>query len=147
MPGFIASQLLDGNRLVLNLLDIILRRRLRHVSTGWGLRRGLWVHGVATPLDYVRLTRDYSLEGRVEAIACGTGIGAAELRPILITQAVKLSLSALMRAKSEAGSFDAASAGTAPGAQGVGRARLVDVAVEMAAQAGCARAKRCRRPG
>jgi pimeloyl-ACP methyl ester carboxylesterase len=85
LPGFFARALPDGNPLALALLNLILRRRMRHVTTGWGLRRGLWVHGVKSPLDYVRLTKDYSLEGRVERIRCPTLICSAENDDIGVT--------------------------------------------------------------
>ncbi|HVJ55808.1 MAG TPA: alpha/beta fold hydrolase [Aliidongia sp.] len=85
LPGFIARALPDGNPLILNLLDLILRRRMKHVSAGWGLRRGLWVHGVDSPLAYIRLTRDYALEGRAELIRCPTLVCAAENDDIGVT--------------------------------------------------------------
>jgi pimeloyl-ACP methyl ester carboxylesterase len=85
MPGFIARQLPDGNALVLALLNFILRRRMRHTTAGWAIRRGLWTHGVDSPLAYIRLTRDYSLEGRVERIRCPTLICSAENDEIGVT--------------------------------------------------------------
>ena len=44
---------------------------------GWALRRGLLVHGLKTPIDYLRLTADYATE-RPEAIRCPTLICSAE---------------------------------------------------------------------
>ena len=85
MPTAIARELPNGKPLVLALLGLILRRRLGHLTAGWGLRRGLWVHGVETPLDYMRLTRDYSLEGRAERIRCPTLICSAEEDDIGVT--------------------------------------------------------------
>src|SRR5262249_20077471 len=61
MPAFVARQLDGGSRQVVWLLDRVLRRRLRHPTAGWVLRRGLWVHGVKTPLELVRLMADYTL--------------------------------------------------------------------------------------
>ena len=52
MPGFIARAFSNGNPLVLALLDVILRRRMRHTTAGWGMRRRLWTHCVKNPLDY-----------------------------------------------------------------------------------------------
>lgn len=43
---------------------------------GWNLRRGVYVHGVDTVLDYVRATRAYTLEGYASRITC----------PVLITR-------------------------------------------------------------
>ena len=85
VPGFIASQLPDGQGFAIGLLESILRRRLRHPTAGWGLRRGLWVHGVNNPLDYIRLTAQYSLEGRAEKIRCPTLICSAENDEIGVT--------------------------------------------------------------
>lgn len=85
LPAFVARQLLDGNRLVLKLLEISLRRRMRHLTAGWAIRRGLWTHGVATPLDYIRLTPEYSLEGLVGQIACPTLVCTAEDDAIGVT--------------------------------------------------------------
>jgi pimeloyl-ACP methyl ester carboxylesterase len=85
MPGFIARELPGGNPATLGLLGFMLRRRMRHVTGGWGLRRGLWVHGVNTPLDYLRLTQDYSLKGRAEQIRCPTLVCSAENDDIGVT--------------------------------------------------------------
>jgi hypothetical protein len=85
VPRFIARQIPNGNPVVLALLNMILRRRIRHLTDGWGLRRGLWTHGVKNPLAYIRLTEHYSLEGRVERIHCPTLICSAEHDEIGVT--------------------------------------------------------------
>jgi pimeloyl-ACP methyl ester carboxylesterase len=85
LPSFIARELPDGSPLVLALLDFILRRKMRHPTAGWALRRALWVHGVDSPLGYVRLTQDYSLEGRVAQIKCPTLICRAAADEIGVT--------------------------------------------------------------
>lgn len=85
MPDFIARELPDGNPMILRLLGFMLRRRMRHVTGGWGLRRGLWVHGVNTPLDYLRLTQAYSLGGRADQIRCPTLVCSAENDDIGVT--------------------------------------------------------------
>jgi hypothetical protein len=85
VPAFVAREVPDGNRLVLRLLNAILNRKLRHTTAGWGLRRGMWVHGVKSPLEYVKLTRDYSLEGRAESIRCPTLVCSAENDEIGVT--------------------------------------------------------------
>ena len=43
-------------------------------TAGWALRRGMLVHGVSTPLEYLDALRDYTLRGRAELIACPTWI-------------------------------------------------------------------------
>jgi pimeloyl-ACP methyl ester carboxylesterase len=85
MPGFVTRALPDGNPLILGLLNIILRRRMRHPTAGWALRRGLWTHGVNSPLDYIRLSQSYSLEGQAEQIRCPTLVCSAENDEIGVT--------------------------------------------------------------
>jgi len=85
VPAFVAREVPDGSALVLRLLSLILKRKLRHTTAGWGLRRGMWVHGVDSPLDYVKLTRDYTLEGRAERIRCPTLVCSAENDDIGVT--------------------------------------------------------------
>jgi len=85
MPPWIARELPNGNPLVLAGLNLMMRRRVRHVTAGWGLRRGLWVHGVKSPLAYLRLTQDYSLEGLAGRIRCPTLICSAENDDIGVT--------------------------------------------------------------
>ena len=64
LPGFLARELPDGRQFVLDLIDRILRARLRHPTKGWAIRRGLWVHGVDRPIDYLRLTAQYTIRWR-----------------------------------------------------------------------------------
>ncbi len=85
MPGFAVRALIDDNRFVLSLLARSLRKRLRHTTAGWGLRRGMWVHGVSDPLAYLRLTEQYTVEGRTARIACPALICSAENDDIGIT--------------------------------------------------------------
>ncbi len=85
MPAFVARQLDGGSRQLIWVLDRVLRRRLRHPTAGWVLRRGLWVHGVNTPLELVRLMGDYSLRGRAERITCPTLVCSAEKDEIGVT--------------------------------------------------------------
>ncbi len=70
---------------MLSLLARSLRKRLRHTTAGWGLRRGMWVHGVSDPLAYLRLTEQYTVEGRTARIACPALICSAENDDIGIT--------------------------------------------------------------
>ena len=85
MPPWIARELPNGNPLVLAGLNLMMRRRMRHVTAGWGLRRGLWVHGIESPLAYLRLTQDYSLESLAGRIRCPTLICSAENDDIGVT--------------------------------------------------------------
>jgi len=85
LPAWIAREIPDGKPFVLRLLNLILARKMRHTTGGWGLRRGLWVHGVKSPLDYVKLTQQYTLVGRAEQIRCPTLICSAEDDDIGVT--------------------------------------------------------------
>jgi pimeloyl-ACP methyl ester carboxylesterase len=78
MPRFLASALPDGNRFRLGLLERLLELRLNHPTRGWAIRRGLLAHGVERPIDYLKLTAAYTMEGRAERIACPTFIASAE---------------------------------------------------------------------
>ena len=53
-------------------------RAPRSRPAGWALRRGLLVHGVSEPLDFVESLREYTLAGRAEHIACPTWVCNAE---------------------------------------------------------------------
>jgi pimeloyl-ACP methyl ester carboxylesterase len=87
IPAFVARELQAGGSAAQSLASLILRRRVRHATAGWGLRRGMWVHGVRTPLDYLRLLKAYSLEGRAERIRCPTLVCSAENDEIGVTAA------------------------------------------------------------
>jgi dienelactone hydrolase len=78
LPGFLARHLPDGNATVLKALDALLMMRLKKPTAGWALRRCLWVHGVARPIDFLRLTAQYTSVGRVERIKRPTLICRAE---------------------------------------------------------------------
>jgi pimeloyl-ACP methyl ester carboxylesterase len=48
----------------------------------WTIRRALWVHGLDTLSDYLRVAAEYSLAGRAEEIRCPTLVTWAEGDPI-----------------------------------------------------------------
>lgn len=85
VPGFIARELPDGNPLAMAVFEFLVRRRMRHVTAGWGLRRCLWVHGVQSPSAYMRLTAEYTLHGRADKIRCPTLICRAQNDDIGVT--------------------------------------------------------------
>jgi pimeloyl-ACP methyl ester carboxylesterase len=72
LPAVLARQIPDGNGIALDVLKLALNRRLRHLTKGWTLRRGMWAHSASTPLDYMRLLQDYTLKGYAEQITCPT---------------------------------------------------------------------------
>src|ERR1700683_2759725 len=78
VPGFLRGGFSDQNPVANAILRHIFESMLRHPTKGWALRRGMLVHDVSSPLEYVNLTRDYSLEGLVPKISCPTLVCTAE---------------------------------------------------------------------
>jgi len=78
IPAFMAKDLPDLRGLSGALLRKMMYSRLRRPTAGWGLRRGLWVHGARSIEEYLRLAAGYSLAGRVERIRCPTLVCFAE---------------------------------------------------------------------
>jgi len=76
LPRFVAGQVPNGNKFLLMILERVMNRRMRHLTEGWALRRGLWVHGVETPLQYLKLTEQYVTDG--SKIRCPILICSAE---------------------------------------------------------------------
>jgi dienelactone hydrolase len=60
------------------VLGAVLDRRLRDAGASYLLHRGMWAHGVATPLAYLRALAAYTLDGLTERITCPTPICEAE---------------------------------------------------------------------
>ncbi len=85
MPDFVGKSIERGNWAADTGLRLLLARRIKHLTAGWGLRRGLWTHGVETPLAYIRLTADYTLVGRAQNIHCPTLVCSAENDDIGVT--------------------------------------------------------------
>lgn len=85
MPGFAAKGLASGNPFVMMILRFVLARRICHLTGGWGLRRGLWTHGVKNALAYIRATAEYTNEGRAQNIRCPTLVCSAENDDIGVT--------------------------------------------------------------
>jgi pimeloyl-ACP methyl ester carboxylesterase len=48
----------------------------------WTVQRALWVHGLHSLADYLRVAAEYSLQGRAERIRCPTLVAWAEHDPI-----------------------------------------------------------------
>ena len=85
MPPFIAKRMASRSPWITWPLQFVLGRRTRHLTQGWGLRRGLWVHGLDQPLDYLRLLADYSLKDIADRIRCPSLICCAEDDDIGVT--------------------------------------------------------------
>lgn len=72
IPGVLAHQLPDGNRLALTVLEKALESTMKKPSAGWALRRNLWVHGVDDPMAFLELGREYTMKGREHLVRCPT---------------------------------------------------------------------------
>ena len=60
------------------VLGVVLRILARKPTAGWALRRGQLVHGVGSPMAYLRSLHDYSLDGLAAKITCPTFVNNAE---------------------------------------------------------------------
>jgi alpha-beta hydrolase superfamily lysophospholipase len=78
IPGPLASGYQRGNRAMTSLLVKLLDRLSRKPTAGWALRRGMLVHGAASPLGYIDSLRPYTLAGRAELITCPTWVCSAQ---------------------------------------------------------------------
>ncbi len=78
LPGPLGKALPDGSRFMQALIETMLHARLRNATGGWALRRGLLAHGVDGPLDYLKLSAQYTLAGRIDLIRCPTLVASAE---------------------------------------------------------------------
>lgn len=78
MPKPIAKGYQAGHRMARAALAEILDSMAKKPTAGWGLRRGMVVHGVDSPLAYMDALRDYRLDGYVQTITCPTLVTHAE---------------------------------------------------------------------
>ncbi len=78
IPGPLAAGLTDGPALPAAALRRILPMLARKPTAGWALRRGLLVHGVSSPIDYLLALRPYSLKDHASKITCPVLVCDAE---------------------------------------------------------------------
>ena len=78
MPPPLAQGLRDGKLWARIAIRPILRTLAAKPTAGWALRRGMLVHGVATPLAYLDSLREFTLRGHAERINCPTWVCKAE---------------------------------------------------------------------
>ena len=78
LPDRLAAGVAAGKRSSLALLGAVLRVLAGKPTAGWAIRRGLLVHGVRKPADFILALRDYTLKGRAAAITCPTLVCNAE---------------------------------------------------------------------
>lgn len=126
LPAPLGRQLPNGSPFWLEAIDAILRLRLQHPTRGWAIRRGLWVHGVERPIDYLRLTARYTLEGRVDRIRCPTLIASAENDAIGATAGKLFDLLRCPKAFQRFGAAEGAGAHCESGARALFNQRAFD---------------------
>jgi pimeloyl-ACP methyl ester carboxylesterase len=78
VPGALARQLPDGNRVARKILDEALESTMKKPSAGWAMRRNLWVHGLTDPMEFFTIAPQYSLKGRAQLIECPTFVCTTE---------------------------------------------------------------------
>lgn len=78
IPAPLRGQVPDGNATAVRMVEGLIDSRLKKPTEGWALRRGLYVNGVESMIDYIRQAKDYTLKGRAEQITCPTLVCHAE---------------------------------------------------------------------
>ncbi len=77
LPASVKAKLPDGPRWAVALLRHMTARRAKALTPGWALRRGMLVHGVASPWDYITETARYD-QVDVATITCPTVVCDAD---------------------------------------------------------------------
>ncbi|MFV0432749.1 MAG: alpha/beta hydrolase family protein [Leucobacter sp.] len=72
IPAAMRGEIPDGNRAVVAVVSAMMDGLMHKPTGGWSLRRGLYVNGVDSVMDYVRQAREYTLKGYAEKITCPT---------------------------------------------------------------------------
>ena len=78
LPGPLRTGFEEGRRASVAAVRTMLEGVMKKPTAGWGLRRGLQVHGVEDPVELFQALRDFSLVGRAEKIRCPTWVCNAE---------------------------------------------------------------------
>ena len=78
MPVPLAAGLRERRRWARVVAAGVLRVPARKPTAGWALRRGMLVHGAATPLAYLDCLREYSLADHASLIRCPMWVCIAE---------------------------------------------------------------------
>jgi alpha-beta hydrolase superfamily lysophospholipase len=78
LPPPLARRVAARNPRATNVLRILAGYLIKKPTGGWALRRGLLVHGLDDPIEFVESLREYTLAGRAERISCPTWVCSAE---------------------------------------------------------------------
>lgn len=82
LPGPLRSGFEAGHHTAVATVGAMLSEMAKQPTGGWPLRRGMLVHGVDSPLDYVEAMKDFTLAGRAGHIECPTFVCNAADDPI-----------------------------------------------------------------
>lgn len=85
LPESLRGPFAAGDAEVQQQVGQMLEKMAAAPTAGWTLRRAMLVHGVATPLEYILATREYSLASHAGNITCPTFVCNAENDPISAT--------------------------------------------------------------
>jgi alpha-beta hydrolase superfamily lysophospholipase len=77
LPASVKMHLPDGPAWAVRILRQVFSRRANHPTAGWSLRRGMLVHGVQEPWEYVVAARRFD-DARVTEVRCPTLVADAE---------------------------------------------------------------------
>lgn len=78
MPKPLVKGYESGNKIARAAVAKLLDEAARKPTGGWGLRRGMVVHGVDSPIAYFDLMKDFRLDGYAQSITCPTLVTHAE---------------------------------------------------------------------
>ena len=78
LPGPLARGVAGGRARPRSITAALMRQMMRRPTAGWGLRRGLLVHGAEDPLELIDSMREFTLRGRAGDIRCPTWVCNAE---------------------------------------------------------------------
>jgi pimeloyl-ACP methyl ester carboxylesterase len=68
LPPWLAGWIADGRDELANpVLELVMAA---DTQARWAFRNGIWTYGAGSPADFVRRTRDYTLQGCIEDIRC-----------------------------------------------------------------------------
>ncbi|MET0991044.1 MAG: alpha/beta fold hydrolase, partial [Lacisediminihabitans sp.] len=70
LPGFLKKWIDEKNDRAANRVIRMLARRSTRIR--WAINNGLWVMGVESPAQYIRMTKDYTIADVAGSITCPT---------------------------------------------------------------------------
>ncbi|WP_431972390.1 alpha/beta hydrolase family protein [Nocardia sp. bgisy134] len=75
MPPFLYDWILDKRD---DLANPVLELMMMSTQSRWAVRNGMWTFGAASPAEYIRITRPFTVDGIADKITCPTLVLDAE---------------------------------------------------------------------